>query len=246
MNIKKLIRSAIRKAGYDIIRAVDNVHTIDALLSNIIRSHSIQCVIDVGANRGQYGSFLRKLGYSGHIVSFEPVSSVYEILVEEARSDPKWHCFNLALGENTEVKKINVYNSTDFSSFLHAKDYAKKIWRSLEKSQIEIVSIVRLDDVADEIIRMTGCSEFYLKMDTQGYDYHVFKGAIDTLKYVVAMQSELSIINIYDDMPDSLEMLKCFNDYGFLIAGMFPVNRDESLAVIEFDCVLVRRDWSHD
>jgi hypothetical protein len=39
--------------------------------------------------------------------------------------------------------------------------------------------------------------------------------------------------NVYDTLND-------FHRQGFFISGMYPINRDESLAVIEYDCILVR------
>lgn len=239
--MKKIVRRLLNAAGYDISRIGSNNETIENLLENIFRNYSVGCVIDVGANTGQYGKSLRKNGYSGHIVSFEPVRSVFEELKETAKGDPKWHCYNLALGETSENKIINVYSSSVFASFLDANDYAKGIWKSLEKSEGETVAVVRLDDVIDEIRRLTECNYFYLKLDTQGFDQYAFRGAKDTLKYVVAMQTELSMIHVYESMPNPLEILREFTAPGFFVAGMFPINRDQSLAVIEFDCVLVRR-----
>jgi hypothetical protein len=61
------------------------------------------------------------------------------------------------------------------------------------------------------------------------------------LKNVVAMQTELSMIHVYEGMPDPIDILREFTEPGFSVAGMFPINRDISFAVIEFDCVLVRK-----
>jgi hypothetical protein len=43
-------------------------------------------------------------------------------------------------------------------------------------------------------------------------------------------------------MPDTYEVLREFHAHNYFISGMYPINRDESLAVIEYDCVLVRRE----
>ena len=239
--MKNNIRSLINRFGYDVVRFGRNNNTFDDLLTNLFSLYDIRCVIDVGANAGQYGRFLRNLGFDGHIVSFEPVNNVFDKLREEAKGDPKWHCYNLALGDKPEDKIINVYSSTVFSSFLEATDYAKGIWKSLEQNQEEVVSVVTLDDMVVEIEKITGCNRFYLKLDTQGYDQPAFRGARATMDKVAAMQTELSMIHVYDGMPDPLDILKEFTAPGFFVAGMYPINRDESLAVIEFDCVLVRR-----
>ena len=70
---------------------------------------------------------------------------------------------------------------------------------------------------------------------------NVFRGAVESLEKIPSIQSELSLIAIYDDMLPAYDILKEFHQQGFFISGMYPINRDESLAVIEYDCVLVKR-----
>jgi FkbM family methyltransferase len=242
--MKRLLRRTLNKLGFDVVRT-RNSHSDQARhLSNVLASKRIDCVIDVGANAGQYGMFLRGLGYAGHIVSFEPVKSVFDALKSKADSDGKWTCHNFALGDRTEEKTLNVYPSTVFSSFLPASTYSKKIWSSLQDATPERVKVFRLDDVYEDLVAGLGCKNPMLKLDTQGYDKHVFDGARASLKNISALQSELSLIPVYDGAPQAYDVLGEFHKNGFYISGMYPINRDESLAVIEFDCVLVKRETS--
>lgn len=81
-----------------------------------------------------------------------------------------------------------------------------------------------------------------LKLDTQGYDLHVLAGADLVLPYVQAMQVELSLKSIYDGAPRYLDALRELERLGFEISGLYPVSRDrQSLAVVEYDCVIVPR-----
>lgn len=235
------LKKIANMAGLEILKSANNHYSIDSHLGNVFSKYSIDCVLDVGANAGQYAHFLRGIGYSGWIVSFEPVSEVFSTLTKLAETDDKWVCYNLALGDEVSNKTINVYSSTMFSSFLSANEYAKGIWSSLESVKSETVSIVKLDDIFSEICSLTGASKFYLKLDTQGYDLNVFRGSVEALGHISAMQAELSLIHVYDGMPDPYAALQEFHESGFLISGMYPINRDESLAVIEFDTVLVKR-----
>lgn len=112
--MKKLIRYVLNKIGFDIARTKNSNETLSKHLLNVLANKNIECVIDVGANEGQYGVFLREIGYKGYIVSFEPVNSVYDILKENCDQDNKWSCYNFALGDKNEEKIINVYKSTVF------------------------------------------------------------------------------------------------------------------------------------
>lgn len=41
-------------------------------MKKIFSEYDINCVVDVGANLGQYYDFVRKSGYKGVVFSFEP------------------------------------------------------------------------------------------------------------------------------------------------------------------------------
>ena len=211
-------------------------------LSTLIDLHSIDCILDVGANTGQYGEFLRKLGYTGHIISFEPNPSAFASLHTRCDQDEKWHCYNYALGDRNEEKILNVHNKfTVFSSFLTANEYSKSVWYSLDDVTPTRVDLHRLDDIWQELTQDLGCKKYMLKMDTQGFDQHVFAGALGCLDNIKILQSEVALIPIYDAMPNAYDVLNKFHKFNYFITGMYPVNRDQSLAVIEYDCIMVKR-----
>jgi hypothetical protein len=103
------------------------------------------------------------------------------------------------------------------------------------------VQVRRLDGMFEELRKLTGAKNVYLKIDTQGHDKAVLEGAQEALRSVRAMQSEFSMIPVYEATPRAPEMLEYFHEHGFQVSGMYPINRDQkSLAVVEYDCVLVK------
>lgn len=239
--MRNLARRLLNNAGFDIVRrAYSNTDVADHL-RNVIDHYAIDCVLDVGANVGQYGRMLRGIGFSGHIVSFEPVHSVFTALAAAAQDDPRWSVHEVALGSTSETRAINVFTDSVFSSFHAASDYSKGVWDALKDAHAEDVKVVRLDDIFDTIRIDTGASRFLLKLDTQGFDSEAFRGARGALAHIPAMQSELSLIPVYDNAVPPYDALREFHDAGYAISGMYPINREPSLAVIEYDCVLVAR-----
>jgi len=240
--IKELVSGAFRRAGFEII-PIWRLETLELAnhLRELFARLEINCVLDVGANTGQYHDFLRNhVGYEGRIVSFEPVAELAHVLNARADKESKWDVCRFALGSCDETRTINVTKTTQFSSFLQP-DFST-VDDYLDLNQIEhqeTVTIRKLDSVMDEIgIRLEN-DQIYMKIDTQGFDLEVVKGASRTLGRILAMQTEVSVLKIYEGMPDFLTAIRVLCEKGFDITAMFPVCRDRMLRVVEFDCVML-------
>jgi FkbM family methyltransferase len=199
----------------------------------------------VGANGGQFGRLLRSVGYTGRIVSYEPVSTNLDRLRETTASDPHWLVEDFALGAADSTAEIHVSAGPGkLSSLLPSNHFGRERFVNLrdEASTTETIEVRRLDAVLDRVIADLDRPRIFLKLDTQGYDLLVLAGAGDRLQDVVALQSEVSCIPIYDGMPHMTEQIAAYEQAGFTIVGMYPVSRDtRSLAVIELDVLMVRR-----
>lgn len=68
-------------------------------LRKLLTLLKVNCVLDVGANQGQFATELRRIGYHGRLVSFEPVSSVYAILQKAFSGDTQWRGFPIGQQE---------------------------------------------------------------------------------------------------------------------------------------------------
>ena len=86
--------------------------------AELIAEQGIDAVVDVGANEGLFAKRLRDDGFSGRIVSFEPLSSAFALLASASADDPNWECVQLALGATTGEATLNVARNLASSSFL--------------------------------------------------------------------------------------------------------------------------------
>ena len=202
---------------------------------------NVDCVLDVGANRGQYGTFLRReVGYTGHIASFEPQPACLRDLEAKASRDPLWKIYGFALGSESGQARLNIMRTSEFTSFLSPDSSAVPMLAERNTVvQVETVQVKRLDDVIGKVRAASSCRSVYLKLDTQGYDLEVIKGASATLESIAALQTEVSVLPIYGRMPDWLTSFHTLKVHGFDVTGLFPVSEDAQLRVVEFDCVAV-------
>lgn len=113
--IRDTAKSFARSLGYEIRRTGSHFYKRPI---DFIRSRNVDLVVDVGANIGQYGESLRKDGFEGWIVSFEPTGAAYQALAARAGRDGRWKALNMALGEKEGTVEINVSEDLVFSSIL--------------------------------------------------------------------------------------------------------------------------------
>ena len=202
---------------------------------------AVTCVLDVGANRGQFAQQLRETGYTGRIVSFEPVARFAAQLEAAAEGDPDWRVMRCALGDQEGTAEINVGGTV--SSLLPASGYGRARTDNLRRTTTETIRIRRLESVFGDAVEGLSHPRVYLKMDTQGFDLATFRGAGSRIREVVALQSELSYVPLYEGMPHHLEQVGAYEAEGFAVSGIFPVTRDvPTLRVVESDLVMVRPD----
>lgn len=247
--IRKLVEHPLRAMGVEPIPtwgiseyAHDFVHA--ELLRDIFEMKKIDCVFDVGAHNGYTGKFLRKnVGFTGTILSFEPLPVPFKALEEASRGDKHWHTFPIALGAQPGEFEMNVMNKLLFSSFLTPSTATPENMASKNTVESKInVRVERLSDLYDELADKHDFNRPFLKMDTQGFDLQVFEGTLPRIDHFLGLQSEVSVIQIYKGMPDWEEALAKYKMAGFSLSGFFPVSHDDQLRVVEFDAVMVRND----
>ena len=208
----------------------------------MLELYGVNCVFDVGANTGQYAKRLRRAGYRGRIVSFEPTSETFARLEKAAAQDPDWQVYRCGLGRTATTAEIHTGWKT-MNSLLPPSDYGKDRYSRFAKSDTEEIVVRRLDEVMDEALAGLADPRPYLKMDTQGYDLEVFAGAGKRIGEFVGMQSEVACLRLYEGSPGMAEAVAVYEAEGFGITGMYPVTREATTGrVIEFDCVMMRAE----
>ena len=173
--MKHILRKAVNTIGYDIVRyqaEQSRFYRIQRLLI----SHEIDLVLDVGANVGQYARFIRQTGYSGRIVSFEPLSSAYRQLQKNKDSDSLWSIApQAAIGDVEGKIKLNIAKNSFSSSVLDMLDAHIEAAPASSYIGSEIVSMNRLDSIAGPFIT-EGIRNVFLKIDAQGFEKQVLRG----------------------------------------------------------------------
>ncbi|MES2979244.1 MAG: FkbM family methyltransferase [Pseudomonadota bacterium] len=239
MTLIRLIKKAFRKFGIEIMRSDSVPESVWSHLLELLRTTEVSVLFDVGANEGQFAATLREIGYGGRIISFEPASQPFAILSKKAHDDPLWEVHQLGLSDLEGSAEINVFAESVFASLLEPTAFGSARFTGLEKAGRESIRLTTLNRFIESRTDLRNVP-YFLKMDTQGLDVQVFRGAGERLEDCRALLSELSVLPIYHGMPTYEEALKVYRNAGFSVTGLFALARQTDLAVIEMDCTMVR------
>ena len=199
----------------------------------------VETVLDVGANTGQFALDLRRVGWLGRIVSFEPLAAAHGKLTEGARSDPLWVVPPaMALGSTATKTEINVAANSVSSSLLAMESRSTAVEPNTKYTSVEMIDVGTLDDsIAPE-----WGGPFALKLDTQGFELEVLRGAEKTLPNVRVIATEMSLVSLYKDGARFADVFRFLEDRGFtaiaITEGFADAERNE---VLQVDVVFVRK-----
>jgi FkbM family methyltransferase len=244
VGIRRTIRKLARAMGYEKIKPPVLPEVLERR-RKLLAAYDVDLIIDVGANTGQFAQEMRRtLGYTGRIVSFEPLQSAFSQLAENARTDPNWTVLNYALGERNERRELHIAGNSYSSSVLpmlesHAQAAPESVYVGSESIEIKT-----LDSVFASI--KGNARRCYLKIDTQGFELPVLLGAEASLASIDTVQLELSVIPLYEGQSLYLEMCSWFAERGYELVSIEPgFGESSSGRMLQFDGVFHRFRPTH-
>lgn len=215
-------------------------------LRDLLQSHSIGTVLDIGANVGQFGLRLRKLGFRGEIFSFEPMEQARQTLSAVAEQNGPWSVFPFALGSLARDAELQIFADDSFSSLHQTRKGGNEVFGAmLQTARKEKIRVETLDGMAAKLFPNGLDKGLMIKTDTQGHDLQVLQGGLQTLSQARVILTEAAAETIYQDAPQFTDMVGFLEKQGFVPSGFYPFShRPESLAMIEFDAFFVRKSTS--
>lgn len=210
MQIKKILRSF----GFDIVR-------YHSFWDDIAPGLNIQTIIDIGANEGYFSVDMRQRFPNATIFAFEPLHDCFETLNKKMSGDSKFFSWNAALGEETGETVIHRSSSHPSSSLLPMAGLHKMLYPKSAYHTKETIQVKRLDDIP---LELTGA--VLVKIDVQGFEAQVIRGAAETLKKCSVVVVENSFVTLYEGQALFGEIHDLLQGLGFSYRGRSETHYD--------------------
>ncbi|XWK85981.1 MAG: FkbM family methyltransferase [Phormidium sp.] len=198
--LKKLIQGLLRLVGLKLSRMpteeqIKQAAEEEARKNLWLQNIEIKTVLDIGANTGQFVSYIRDILPDARIYSFEPLADCYKELIANFGNQPNFEGFNLALGNQTGRVEIHRNEFSPSSSLLNMAPLHKEAFPYTQKEVIQPVNIAKLDEF---VANLNLEKPILIKIDVQGFENEVIMGGINTLVQAEVLIIELSLEPLYE------------------------------------------------
>lgn len=209
----------------------------------LLQHYNIDLVFDIGANKGQYATGIMDAGYTNKIISFEPLTSAYGIIEKESKKHTNWTVApRCAIGSRKEEIEINISANSVSSTLLNMLD--SHIEGAPESKIIgkEKVQVYPLDEIGSNYIKNS--KNIFLKIDVQGFEQEVLKGAQSMIDKAKGIEMEISLIPLYEKQDWLLpQVLEYMQQKGFTLTSIVPAFTDNATGkVLQCNGIFFRKE----
>jgi FkbM family methyltransferase len=203
----------------------------------VVFPRTYRSVIDVGANRGQFALFALRRFPEASLTCFEPLPAAHSKLHAVVGHDAKVSSHQCAVGAKGGSLSLNVTRSDDSSSLLKPTALQLRTFRDTDTVSSTQVDVVSLDDVID----LGGLAEpFLLKIDVQGYELEVLRGAEQLLQKDGDVLVEASFAEFYEGQALIDEVVVEMYTSGYRLRGIFSIAKSSDGTPLQGDLLFSR------
>lgn len=204
---------------------------------SIVQAFRPKTLIDVGANKGQFSLLVRGLiGNEVKIYAFEPLPGEADIFERNFQGDSQCKLYRCALAERESTAKFHVASRADSSSLLPLAHGQRSAYGVVEAGTID-VPVRRLDEV---IVPEMLFSPTMLKIDVQGAEDLVLRGATKLLKSLDLIYLEASFVELYANQKLAGEVISMVHELGFSLRGVGSASDTRHFGATQADLLFLR------
>jgi len=194
MRFKQFFRKTLNLLHLDVTKNLEYDRLTKLVLKKSLSENS-NC-IDVGCHKGEILDEILRLAPKGKHLAFEPIPELFQALKAKYQHTAK--IYPHALSDSKGKATFNFVRNAPAYSGLKQRDYAVDR-PDIEKIEVEMVP---LDDLIDP-----ETPPHFIKIDVEGGEFGVLKGALNTLKLikpVLLFECGLGASEHYGTKPEEL------------------------------------------
>lgn len=224
-------------------RTIKGLPLRDLILFDSLRRYGflkgVTHVIDGGAHEGVFSRTAAFALRECLIYAFEPTPRTFERLLSNTASIKRIRCFPVALGAADGTATLRTSGLDQANSLLPMTDRHTQAWSGSQQGASVEVCVRTLDGILAEE-NQNGV--FLVKLDVQGFELHVLKGAAETLRRTKVLILEASFVPLYECAPSFADLWMFVERSGFVFLAMADlIVPPADVVPVQANLVFVRR-----
>lgn len=220
---KKIVKKVLASRNLEIIPINEYIHKLERVKNDWLVDMKIQTIIDVGASDGGFAKKIKEVIPNARLYCFEALEDIFEILNANIKDLKDVITVNLAMSD--QIGPVSFYRCVDWtgsSSMLEMNDIHKTAYPFTANTQEVKVNASTLDHYfeSNTIVRPA-----MLKIDVQGAEMFVLKGAKNVLENIDIVFCEINFVETYNNCVLFNELNSFLYERGFILSGMENVSQ---------------------
>jgi FkbM family methyltransferase len=208
---------------------------IDSLeLLDLIAGAGVNVIYDIGANVGTWSLLAKSIIPNAKIHAFEPLPEHADAFARACTGLNDIILHHVALGSENSTATLHVTDFSDASSLLPIAE-AGRLHFGIQEAGRFATTVRRLDDYRAE--KQLPWPDV-LKLDVQGYELEVLKGATECLMHAKAVIAEVSFVVIYEEQCLFEGVVELMKERGFRLHAL-GVNTSLGRPLVQTDALFV-------
>jgi len=192
-------------------------------------------VLDIGAYVGIYSLWVSKLIDDGFVVAFEPNPLAFRWLINNIKLNNATNIKALpyALGDDIGKQKFYIAGENVEASSLIVNHIVNNPSGKYLIAGEYVVPVVTLDYIINRSMKIIGKSINYIdlaKIDVEGYEMKVLKGAEETLQKGLISKF---VIEVHIDQVNTKELIKYLSDKGFVLDKVVRMDHVKDMVYVK-------------
>ncbi|HEY2980217.1 MAG TPA: FkbM family methyltransferase [Anaerolineales bacterium] len=192
----------------------------------------VACVVDIGANRGQFALISHKLFPGAAIQSFEPLQEPARIFSRVFGETANVRLYPYAVGREQTSAMMHITKDDDSSSLLPITNTQSNMFPAAIEIETRQVPVFPLSHLLDAVSIPPAS---LLKIDVQGFELEVLKGCEDLLDRFSHLYIECSFIELYEGQALAHQIITWLEQREFRLSGVYNMHYARHAGAVQGD-----------
>jgi FkbM family methyltransferase len=210
-----------------------------ATVQTVNKFFKVTRLCDIGAFKGRWAFVMQQLNAQlQSVVMFEPQSNLMSHLKERQLGNVKTKIYQCALGDREQ--QLTLVGGTASASLYETGNSQHHYFPGSTSQDSEAVEVKVLDDVyAKDGLEYPDL----IKMDVQGYELNVLRGARNVLAHTRYLVIELSLREFYKGQPPLWELWRFLEEEQYVMVdhGYELRSRTPPHELLQFDAIFMNK-----